>query len=91
MKLVESPRERLKSVTLGLATDQSGPNVVAGIFFGAVFTTLAGMTPTWYPALPGLGWLASIIIYAYADEVKQEIEERRNRLLEPESEYYGIE
>lgn len=91
MKLVNSPRERLKTVTLGLVSHKSGPNVVAGIFLGAVIQALAGFTPWWYVLLAGGAWGVSIVAYAVADEVRSTIEEQKNRLLEPESEYRGIE
>lgn len=91
MKLVESPRDRLRSVTLGLFADKSGPNVVAGIFVGGVLQALAGFSPWWWPILTGFVWLLWVLIYAVADELQQAIQERKNRLLDPESQYYGIE
>lgn len=91
MKLVDSPRDRLKTVTLGLISHKSGPNVIAGIFLSAVIQAAAGFTPWWYVVLAGVAWTVSILAYAVADEVRSAIEERKNRLLDPDSEYYGIE
>lgn len=91
MKLRESPRDRLKTVTLGLLAHKSGPNVVAGIALGALLQAIAGFSPWWWPLLTGAVWALWILVYALADEVKAQIEERKNQLLSPESEYYGIE
>lgn len=91
MKLTESPLDRIKTVTLGLFAHKSGPNVVAGIFVGGVLQSLAGFVPWWWSILTGFVWVAWVLVYAVADEVKEQIEEQKNRLLEPESHYYGIE
>lgn len=91
MKLVETPRERLQSVALALFTDPSGPNILLGILVGAVLQAAIGMVPVTWPIVAGMAWGTSVVTYAYVDEVKQRIEAERNRLLEAESAYYGIE
>lgn len=91
MQLTESPRDRFKTVTLGLLAHKSGPNVIAGIAIGGVLQALAGFSPWWWAALTVGVWSAWVVMYAVADEIQQRIEEKRNRLLEPESRYYGIE
>lgn len=91
MKLHESPSERLKTVTLGLFSDQSGPNVVLGVFITAALQAATGRAPWWWAAASGAVWALSVAVYALVDEVRQAIEERKNRVLDEESEYYGIE
>lgn len=91
MKLKESPRDRIKTVTLGLLAHKSGPNVVAGIALGGILQVIAGFSPWWWAALTTAVWIAWILVYAVADEIQQQIEERKNQLLAPESRYYGIE
>lgn len=91
MKLQESPRDRLATVTLGLLAHKSGPNVVAGIALGGILQTAAGFSPWWWGLLTTTVWVVWILVYAIADEVQQQIEERKNRRLSPTSEYYGIE
>lgn len=91
MKLTESPQERLKSVGLVLFTDPSGPNILLGALVSATLQYVIGMVPWTWPAVAGLAWASSVLVYAYVDEVQTSIEERRNRLLDPESAYYGIE
>lgn len=91
MKLTESPRDRFRTVTLGLFAHKSGPNVIAGAAITAILQAVAGFSPWWWAALTVAVWLAWVLIYAVADEVQQRIEEQRNRLLAPESQYYGIE
>lgn len=91
MKLVESPTDRLKTVTLGLFAHKSGPNVVAGIFISGLLQAVAGFSPWWWAVLSGAVWIAWVTVYAVADEVQQSIREQKNRLLDPESEFYGIE
>lgn len=87
----QSPLERAKTVTLGLLAHKSGPNVMAGIAVGGVLQAIAGFSPWWWAALTVVTWIVWITLYAVADAVKQQIEERKNRLLNPESQYYGIE
>lgn len=91
MKLDENPRERLRSVGLALFTDPSGPNILLGILTSAVLQFLIGMVPVTWPVVAAMAWGASVVTYAYVDAVRQAIEEERNRLLEAESRYYGIE
>ena len=93
MKLVESPRERFKAVTLDLLTDRSLPNILLGMFLTSLIQYVVGMVPFAFMALSLLAWQASILTYAVADEVREKIEEAKNRLLDPAdtSDYYGIE
>lgn len=93
VKLVESPRERVKAVTLDLLTDRSLPNILLGMFLTSFIQWLVGMVPFAFMALSFLAWQASVFVYAVADEVREKIEEAKNRLLDPEdvSEFYGIE
>lgn len=89
--LAETPRDRLVEVTLGLFAHKSGPNVMAGIAIGGILHSAAGFSPPWWGVLTTSVWLAWVLVYAVSEEVKRSIEERENRLLEPESAYYGIE
>lgn len=91
MGLTDSPRDRLAEVTLGLFAHKSGPNVVAGVAITAVLQAAAGFTSWWWAGLATVVWAAWVLVYAVADEVQQAIEERENRRLSPESDYYGIE
>lgn len=83
MQTFERPIERAKTVTLGLGTDQSGPNVVAGIFITATLQAATGRAPWWWPAVAGFAWGTSVVIYSLADEIREQIEEEKNRLLDP--------
>jgi len=91
MKLRESPRDRLKEVTLGLISDQSGPNVLLGAAVTASLQSVTGLTPWWWGAITTAAWAASVVAYAVADEVKAAIEEQKKKVLSDESDYYGIE
>lgn len=91
MELVTTPRERLRSVAFALFTDPSGPNIMLGILASAALQAAIGMVPITWPAVAAVAWVASVVTYAYVDEVKQRIEAERERLLEPESQFYGIE
>lgn len=91
MRLVESPRERLYEVTLGLFSDRTLPNVLLGAFLTSLLQLAVGTVPWTLAALAGLLWALSVGVYAAVDEVRRAIEERKNRLLDPESEFYGIE
>lgn len=82
MQTFESPRDRLKTVTLGLLTDKSGPNIFLGLFLGALVQTMAP-TPWWWVAGAGGIWAMSVFTYSVVDEVLQAIEEEKNRLLDP--------
>lgn len=91
MQLVETPRDRMKSVGLALFTDPSGPNILLGIFASAALQYAIGMVPITWPVVACIVWIASVVVYAVADELKRAIDERKTRLLEPESAFYGIE
>lgn len=90
MKLTSSPRERIQTVTLGLVAHKSGPNILLGIFLGALIQTLAP-SQAWWTVASFFVWVLSVVFFAVADEVQSAIQEKKNRLLEPESRYYGIE
>lgn len=91
MRLEDHPRERVKAVAFALFTDQSGPNILLGIFVSAALQAAIGMVPAGWAALAGAVWLVDVGIYAVLDDVRRRLEAERNRLLEPESRYYGIE
>lgn len=82
MKTFDSPRDRLQTVTLGLISHKSGPNILLGLFLGAAVQN-AAPTPAWWVVGSGLLWAASVLAYSVADEVRQAIEEERRRLLDP--------
>lgn len=96
MAFVESPLDRIKSVTLGLAAHKSGPNVAAGLFMGALAQFLNGSVGPRYVLLTGAIWTSTIGVYAISDEVASRIQERRRQqssywFLEPAEAPPGIE
>lgn len=95
MQLVETPRDRLRNVTIGLFAHRSGPNVLAGVFAGALLQWLSPSSWT-FVLLTLAAWAVSVVVYAIVDEVKQTIDEQQRRrdnpwLLEPDSAPRGIE
>lgn len=93
MKLVDSPRERFRTVTWDLLTDKTLPNILLGAFLTSSIQFIVGIVPLGFLLLSFVAWGASVLTYAVADEVKQTIEEEKNRLLSPEdqTDFYGIE
>lgn len=91
MRLNESPKERLKGVTLGLLSDKSGPNVILGVFVTAFLQALTGRAPWSWAAAGFTAWVVSVLVYSVADEVSERIEEQKNKVLSDESDYPGIE
>lgn len=91
MKLNDSPKERLKGVTLGLLSDKSGPNVILGVFVTAFLQSIIGRAPWSWAAVSGFVWVVSVLAYSVADEVSERIEEQKNKVLSDESDYRGIE
>lgn len=83
MKLVESPRDRLETVTLGLVADRTLPNVLLGAALTASIQLSVGMVGWPLPAVSAACWLLSVVLYAWADEVKAALEERRRRESNP--------
>lgn len=93
MKLVDSPRERFRTVTWDLLTDKTLPNILLGAFLTASVQFFVGIVPISFVLLSFAAWQVFVFIYAVADEVQGRIEEEKNRLLSPEdqTDYYGIE
>lgn len=91
MRLVESPRERFRAVTLGLAADATLSHVLLGAFITSLIQFAVGMVPWVLPVVSGVLWAGSVVLYAVADEFLQRIEEKKQQLLDPESVYKGIE
>lgn len=92
MQTFESPIERGKAVVLALATDQSGPNVVAGIWIGALLSAIAGRAPWSWVAVTFAAYVLVVVNYSLADEYKAYLEEQKNRVLDPiEDRPRGIE
>lgn len=93
MKLVDSPRQRIKSVTFDLLTDRTLPNILLGAFLTATIQWLVGLVPLAFVAISFVAWQLFVLVFAVADEVKQAIEEEKQRLLSPadHSDFYGIE
>jgi hypothetical protein len=91
MRIRDSPRDRLKEVTLGLLSHKSGPNVILGVFVTALLQSLTGRAPLWWAGVSGVAWGLSVIGYAVADGIKARIEEQKRQLLSDESDYRGIE
>ena len=91
MRLAESPSERLRTVTLGLAADATLSHVLLGAFLTSTIQFAVGMVPWVLPTISGGLWLCSVVLYAVADEFKQRIEEKKQQVLDPASSYKGIE
>lgn len=89
--MFDSPRERLKTVTLDLFSDKTLPNIILGAHLTAILQFIVGMVSLKFVAATGTTWIISIIIYAYVDEFKRKIEEAKRKTLSDESDYYGIE
>lgn len=83
MRLVDSPADRLKEVTIGLTGDKTLPNVLLGILAGAVIQLLAPAPSLWHVGAAAAAWWASVTLYAIVDELVARWEEERNRLLDP--------
>lgn len=82
MKTFETPKDRLKSVTLGLLAHKSGPNILLGIFVGSLLQVTTPNDAVWVAGSAGV-WLLAVVSYSVADEITVAIEERKNRLLDP--------
>lgn len=91
MALVESPRDRVRTVTLALASDPALPNIVLGALISAVIQYQVGMAPPGLVVATAVAWTLSVLIYALGDAVVKRIEEEKRQLLAPESAFYGIE
>lgn len=83
MRLVESPRDRLYDVTLGLAAHRSLPNILLGAFLGSSIQLVVGMVPWTFPAVSGVLWALSVLLYAVADELQEAIAEQRRKDNDP--------
>lgn len=98
MRLVESPRERLAEVTIGLATSPALSHVLLGAFLAATLQALLGDGSAAVAVASGLLWVLSVGLYAVADELVERIEEEerldawKDLIGGPDdSEFYGIE
>lgn len=93
MRTFESPVDRAKAVTFDLVTDRTLPNILLGAFLTSAIQLVVGMVPVSFPIISAGAWVLSVGVYSIADEVREAIEEEKNRLLSPEDacDYYGIE
>lgn len=82
MQTFDTPVDRLREVTFGQLGDRSWPNILLGIFIGAVIQTVAP-SQLWWAIGSGVAWGGAVVVYSVVDEVQAAIEERKNRLLEP--------
>lgn len=89
--MFNSPKERIKTVTLDLFSDKTLPNIILGAHITAILQYIVGIVSFTFLSATGIAWIVSIIIYAYVDEIKQKIEEAKRETLSDESDYYGIE
>lgn len=83
MRLTESPRDRFREVTIGLAAHRSLPNILLGAFLTSCIQLIVGMVGWAFPAVSGALWLCSVLVYAVADEVLEAIKERRRKENDP--------